>query len=65
MNAMQINAELKSRLAKPRRSSESNWDREEIKKRAKKNAEEIIKKARVRETLREHFKSIRLENRSE
>ncbi len=58
------NAELTSRLTKPRRSNKSNWDREEIKKRAKKDAEEIITKARVRETFRKHFKSIRLENRS-
>lgn len=65
MNAIQQQAKITSRLTKPRRSDKSDWDREEIRKRAKKDAEKIIKKARVRETFREHFKSIRIENRSE
>lgn len=40
-----------------------DWDTEELRKRAEKDAAEIIRKSGVREAIRETFKSIRLEKK--
>ncbi len=43
--------------------STHDWETKKIRKRAEKAAEEIMRKSRVREVLRESFKSARIEKK--
>ncbi len=58
------NDESNSRKKNSEPYSIYDWETEKIRKRAEKMAEEVFRKARVREILREGFKSVREEKNS-
>ena len=65
MNTMLEDDELNLPSKGDRPFGKRDWDTEELRKRAEKDAAEIIRKTGVRETFRECFKSIRPEKINE
>ena len=58
------NDESNSQKKSSKPYSTHDWETEKVRRRAKKMAEEVFRKARVREVLRESFKSVREEKNS-
>ena len=63
MNTMLEDDELNLPSKGARPFGQRDWDTEELRKRAEKDAAEILRKSGVREAFRESFKSIRLEKK--